>query len=103
MRGRAPDYPGLSDPRAEMERLRGAYDDVLLMMRRFHPSSPAYPVLAAILAAYRAAALALANDPHLFGLGMGGQQTQAPRPAAPPIPGIVRPKLAATVRRRPGA
>jgi hypothetical protein len=87
MRGRAPHYPGLTDPRADLERLRETYDYVLGLMRRFHPTSPAYPVLHAILTALHAAALELTRDPYFFGLAQGGQSLHRP-PPAPPIPGL---------------
>ena len=92
MRGRAPDYPGMTDPRADMEKLRWAYDYTLTLQRRFHPSSPVYDAFKPIRDALSQAACQVTLDQHFFGLGPGGQ-TARPPPAAPPIPGIVRDKL----------
>lgn len=92
MRGRAPTYPGLADPRAALEPFREPYDRLAELRRRFHISAPAYDALAAVNASFRHAATLLTNDPYFFGGGPGGQTVHR-TPEAPPIPGIVRAPL----------
>jgi hypothetical protein len=93
MRGRAPDYPGLTDPRTALEPFKATYDQLIQLKRRFHVSAPAYGVLDGVSAALRDAALLLTNDPYYFSGGAHSQSVYKP-PAAPPIPGIVRVPLA---------
>lgn len=100
MRGRAPDYPGMDDPRADMEKLRAAYDYTLTLQRRFHPSSPFYDAFQPIRGALRDAAYKVTLDPDFFGIGPGGQ-TYRPPPPAPPIPGIVRVTFSSSKRKHP--
>lgn len=100
MRGRAPNYPGMPDPRADLEKLRWAYDYTLTLQRRFHPSSPVYGAWQPIRAALGEAAYQVTRDPNFFGIG-GGGQTFHPPPPAPPIPGIVREPLSPVKPRRP--
>jgi hypothetical protein len=100
MRGRGPDYPGMTDPRADMEKLRWAYDYCMTLQRRFHASSPVYDAFQPVRAALREAAYAVTLDPHFFGIGRGGQ-TVMPPPPAPPIPGIVLVTLTNPKRKHP--
>jgi hypothetical protein len=80
-------YPGLTDPRAALAELIGAYDYVGRLKRRFHIATPAWQVLDGVSQALRAAALELANDPYFFGLGATAQSPRAAPPPAPPVPG----------------
>jgi hypothetical protein len=100
MRGRAPNYPGMSDPRADMEKLRWAYDYTLTLQRRFHISSPVYCVFQPIRDALSEAACKVTLDPYFYGVGPGGQAAHKP-PVAPPVPGVVRDKLSSPKLKHP--